>query len=101
MLTKLTPTDEIIVHKLDSFARSTAHGVLEINNLLEKGIIVNIGNFKLIDPSANDYREGRPKKFGKKQIKHALDLLRHYFYSEVEKKTGISVSTLVRAKRIQ
>lgn len=46
-----------------------------------------------------DYREGRPKKFTKKQIDHALDMLDHYTYKEVEERTGISKSTLVRARR--
>lgn len=46
-----------------------------------------------------DYREGRPKKYSKKQIAHALDLLNIHTYKEVEELTGISKSTLIRAKR--
>ena len=46
-----------------------------------------------------DFREGRPKKYQKKQIEHALSLLNHHSYKEVEEKTGISKSTLTRAKR--
>lgn len=46
-----------------------------------------------------DYREGRPKKFKRKQIAHALDLLKEHTYKEVEELTGISKSTLIRAKR--
>ena len=46
-----------------------------------------------------DFRDGRPKKFSKAQINHALDLLTSYSYRQVESMTGISVSTLVRAHR--
>lgn len=46
-----------------------------------------------------DYREGRPKKFKRKQIEHALELLEEYTYKEVEEITGISKSTLIRAKK--
>lgn len=46
-----------------------------------------------------DYREGRPKKFKRKQIAHALELLEKHTYREVEELTGISKSTLIRSKR--
>lgn len=46
-----------------------------------------------------NYREGRPKKFNPKKIKHALSLLETYSYNEVVELTGISKSTLIRAKR--
>lgn len=46
-----------------------------------------------------DYREGRPKKYKKVQIDHALSLLEVYSYRQVSEMTGISVSTLTRAKR--
>jgi DNA invertase Pin-like site-specific DNA recombinase len=46
-----------------------------------------------------DFREGRPKVYNKKQIKHALELLEMMSYKQVEETTGISKSTLVRAKR--
>ena len=46
-----------------------------------------------------DFKDGRPKKFKRKQIQHALDLLEENSYKEVAAMTGISVSTLVRAKR--
>lgn len=47
----------------------------------------------------DDYKEGRPKKFTKKQISHALKLLEKRSYKEVGLMTGISKSTLIRAKR--
>lgn len=46
-----------------------------------------------------DFRDGRPKKFSKTQINHALELLQSFSYKQVEAMTGISVSTLVRANR--
>lgn len=48
------------------------------------------------DPS---FKEGRPKKFSKKQISHALKLLENNSYKQVEEATGISKSTLIRAKK--
>ena len=45
-----------------------------------------------------DFREGRPKKYSRTQINHALELLEHYSYRQVEAMTGISKSTLIRAK---
>jgi DNA invertase Pin-like site-specific DNA recombinase len=47
----------------------------------------------------DDFREGRPKKYGKKQIEHALSLLQNNSYKAVEQLTGISKSTLIRAKK--
>ena len=46
-----------------------------------------------------DFREGRPKKYGRTQINHALELLKHHSYKQVEAMTGISKSTLIRARR--
>jgi hypothetical protein len=45
-----------------------------------------------------DFREGRPNKYTKKQLEHALGLLETHSYKEVEETTGISKSTLIRAK---
>ena len=45
-----------------------------------------------------EYKEGRKKKFTKQQIDHALELLRSNSYNQVSKMTGISKSTLIRAK---
>lgn len=40
------------------------------------------------------YREGRPKKYSRKQIQHALELTGTHSYKEVENKTGVSKITL-------
>lgn len=47
------------------------------------------------------YREGRRPKFSREQINHALEMLEDNSYSQVERMTGISKSTLIRAKRKQ
>ena len=54
---------------------------------------------KMIAKQKDDFREGRPKKFSRKQINHALELLETYSYKQVESMTGISKSTLIRARR--
>ena len=46
-----------------------------------------------------NFKEGRPKKFSKQQINLGLKLLEEYSYKQVEEMTGISISTLARAKR--
>lgn len=46
-----------------------------------------------------NFREGRPRKFSQQQINLAMNLLKTNSYSEVEKMTGISKSTLTRYKR--
>ena len=45
-----------------------------------------------------NFKEGRPKKFSRKQIEHALELLHDHSYSQVTELTGISKATLARAK---
>ena len=54
---------------------------------------------KAIAKQRDDFREGRPKKYTSKQIEHALELLKTYSYKQVEAMTGISKSTLIRAKK--
>lgn len=54
---------------------------------------------KAIAKQREDYREGRPTIYKKKQIEHALDMLEDHSYRQVEELTGISKSTLIRAKR--
>lgn len=46
-----------------------------------------------------DFKEGRPKKFSRKQIDHALELLQTNSYKQVEQMTGISKSTLLRENK--
>ena len=46
-----------------------------------------------------DYREGRKPVYTRIQRDHAMDLLRDHSFSDVERMTGISKSTLVREAR--
>ena len=54
---------------------------------------------KAIAKQNPDFREGRPQKYSRKQIEHALELLDNNSYKQVEDLTGISKSTLIRAKK--
>ena len=54
---------------------------------------------KAIAKQNPDFREGRAKKYSRKQIEHALELLDNNSYKQVEDLTGISKSTLIRAKK--
>ena len=53
---------------------------------------------KAIAKKQPDFREGRPRLYSKKQIQHALGLLQDHSYKQVTELTGISKSTLIRAK---
>lgn len=54
---------------------------------------------KAIAKQNPDFREGRPRKFSKKQIEHAMELLDTHSFRQVEEMTGISESTLHRRVR--
>ncbi|MGP1910665.1 recombinase family protein [Metabacillus sp. JX24] len=54
---------------------------------------------KAIAKQRDNFRDGRPKKFNKRQIGHALQLLESHSYKQVEEMTGISKSTLIRARK--
>ena len=54
---------------------------------------------KAIAKQNPDFKEGRPKKFSRKHIDHALELLNNNSYTQVAELTGISKSTLIRAKK--
>lgn len=54
---------------------------------------------KEIAKTRADFKDGRPKKFSQAQLAHAVELLGTNTYAQVESMTGISKSTLQRAKR--
>jgi DNA invertase Pin-like site-specific DNA recombinase len=54
---------------------------------------------KAIARTKDGFREGRPEKYTPEQLRHALKLLESNSYTQVEKMTRISKSTLQRAKR--
>lgn len=133
MLAKVQRGDEIMVTKLDRFARSVTQASELIGNLLDDGVTVYVLNVGKLDNSPSGklmrnmllafaeferdlivertqegkviarqkvgYREGRPPKFSKQQIDHAMELLEEHSYTQVSEMTGISKSTLVRKRR--
>lgn len=54
---------------------------------------------KAVARQREGYREGRPRKYSQAQIAHALELLGDHSYTQVEEMTGISKSTLIRARK--
>ena len=54
---------------------------------------------KAIAKQNANYREGRPKKFKRAQLDHALELLQTHSYKQVSAMTGISITTIYRAKQ--
>ncbi|QHI73749.1 recombinase family protein [Aminipila terrae] len=81
----------------------TGRMVLNIMNAFaefDKAMIVErtqVG--KAIAKTKEGFKEGRPRKYTKSEIEEALLLLKTNSYKSVEEKTGISKSTLIRAKR--
>ncbi|MFL0365621.1 recombinase family protein [Pseudobacillus sp. 179-B 2D1 NHS] len=83
-----TPTGRLVFNVMSAFAEFERDMIVERT---QEG--------KAIAKQREGFREGRPKKYSKKQIEHALDLLELHSYKEVEGITGISKSTLIRAKK--
>lgn len=53
---------------------------------------------KAIARQSSDFKEGRPRKYDDEKLRMAVNLLKENSYTKVSKLTGISVSTLLRAK---
>ncbi|TKC16693.1 recombinase family protein [Robertmurraya kyonggiensis] len=83
-----TPTGRLIFTIFSAFAEFERDMIVERT---QEG--------KMLAKQNPDFREGRPKKFSRQQINHALSLLGNHSYKQVEDMTGISVSTLVRANK--
>lgn len=67
---------------------------------LERDLIVErLAESKTIAKQREGYQEGRPNKYTKAQMAHAMTLLETHSYTEVERLTGISKATLTRHKR--
>ena len=82
-----TPTGKLIRNILFSFAEFERDMIVERT---QEG--------KAIAKQNPEFTEGRPKKYSRQQIKHALDLLENHSYRQVCQMTGISKSTLIREK---
>jgi DNA invertase Pin-like site-specific DNA recombinase len=87
-LVENTPTGRLIFSVMSAFAEFERDMIVERT---QEG--------KAIAKQRDDFREGRPNKFSKKHLKNALDLLETHSYKQVEEKTGISKSTLIRHKK--
>ena len=83
-----TPTGRLIRNVMLAFAE------FERDMIVERTI-----EGKAIARQEKGYREGRPRKFSQAMIEHALELLQGHSYRQVENMTGISKSTLIRAKK--
>ena len=83
-----TPTGKLIRTIMLAFAE------FELDMIVER-----TQEGKAIARKQPDYREGRPRLYGRKQIKHALELLEDHSYKQVTGMTGITKSTLIRAKK--
>lgn len=83
-----TPTGRLIFNIMSSFAEFERDMIVERT---QEG--------KAAAKQIEGFREGRPKKYSEKQIEHAINLLLTHSYKQVEEMTGISKSTLIRAKR--
>lgn len=73
--------------------------LLAVAELERNQIIERTQAGKSIAKQNPDFREGRPQKYSRKQIEHALKLKETMSYKQVEEMTGISKSTLIRAKK--
>lgn len=82
-----TPTGKLIRNIMLAFAEFERDMIIERT---QEG--------KAIAKRQPDFREGRPRLYNRKQIQHALDLLQDHSYRQVTELTGISKSTLIRAK---
>jgi len=89
-LVENTPTGRLIFNIMSSFAEFERDMIVERT---QEG--------KAIAKQRDDFREGRPNKYSKKQISHALELLENNSYKQVEAMTGISKSTLIRTRKKQ
>ncbi|MEG2364511.1 MAG: recombinase family protein [Terrisporobacter sp.] len=96
----------VAVHVLNvGLLENTTMGKFFLTTLLavaemERNIIVERTQAgKEVAKQDPNFKEGRPKTYGNKQIEHALKLLETHTYKQVEELTGMSKSTLIRAKR--
>jgi len=129
LLNEVVPGDTIIVCKMDRFARSISQASELITELIDKGVTINVLNLGVLDNSSmsvllrnmllafgqferdmivertQEGRKksgnlgGRPHKYSKPKLDHAIELLEQYSYNQVSEMTGISKSTLLREKQ--
>lgn len=97
---------EISVHVLNigllensSMGKFFLTTLLAIAEMERSTIIERTQTGKAIAKTKVGFKEGRPTSYTETQINMALDLLKEFSYTQVEKMTKISKSTLVRGMR--
>ncbi|MDX8366725.1 recombinase family protein [Cytobacillus sp. IB215665] len=85
-----TPTGRLIFNVFMSFAEFEGNMIIERT---QEG--------KAIARQRSDYVEGKSKKYSRKQIEHAFELLESNSDKKVEEVMCISKSTLIRVKRLK
>lgn len=83
-----TPTGRLILTIMNGFAEFERDMIVERT---QEG--------KAIAKLNPEFKEGRPNKFKRAQVENALKLLETNSYKQVEEMTGLSKSTLIRAKK--
>jgi len=86
-LVENTPTGRVIFNILSSFAEYERDMIVERT---QEG--------KALAKQRDDFREGRPRKYSKQKVEHALELFKNHTYKEVEAMTGIKKRTLINRK---
>lgn len=129
LLKTIVEGDTLIITKLDRISRSVQQGIGLINDLLERGIKIHVLNMGVMDdtPTGKLIRNimlsfaeferdmimqrtregkeisgrwgGRTPKYSDVRLRHAVNLLKTHSYTQVSEETGISKSTLQRAKK--
>lgn len=129
LLMEIKRGDTLVATKLDRIARNAIEGEQIITDLQKKGVTIKILNMGTIDDSpigkvtmqvffafaefernmivertqagriASGNLGGRPRKYSKKQMEHAMELLQNNSYTQVEDMTGISKATLARERK--
>ena len=82
-----TPTGKLIRHIMLAFAEFERDMIVERT---QEG--------KSVAKATGKLKDGRPKKYSKAQLQHAIDLCNTMPISEVVKITGISKSTILRTR---
>ncbi len=87
-LVENTPTGRLVFNVMSAFAEFERDMIVERT---QEG--------KAIAKQNPNFKEGRPRKYTKLQVEHAMKLLENHSYKQVEEMTGISKRTLIRRKK--
>ena len=108
LLNELKEGDTLVVTKLDRFARSMIEGSKIVNDLIEKGVKVNVLNIGLMDntPASKlirniffSFAEFERDMIVERTLEGKQIKMENHSYNEVANMTGISRRTLIRYKK--